>query len=149
MPHGADLAQEVGLGPAKRSFSTFLFQSTRYQVIAHRAGSDAATARDLPDREQMFVFESEDFDDLTHDELLSGHGTASMDRLIRPSTFCVTSPERIISRSLPPTPRGAAGTVRISPEPCPDWPGTLSETSGMLSGYSRNPVRIESESVSE
>jgi hypothetical protein len=44
------------------------------QVIVDGARRQVATARDLPDRELVLMFESGDFFDLTHGYRFSGHG---------------------------------------------------------------------------
>ena len=63
------------------------------------------------------MFQTQDFNDLTHNERSSGHRAVSFDRPAAHSTFCVTSPERTCSRALPTTPPGAAAkSVRIPPE---------------------------------
>jgi hypothetical protein len=106
------------------------------------------------------MFQTQDFDDLTHNEYSSGHRAISFDRPAAHSTFCVTSPERTDSGSLPPPTQGGGKNCPATPERCPDRTGTLSgpsrmapescpATSGTLSDIGRNPVRIESESVSE
>lgn len=82
---------------------------------------------------------TQDFDDLTHNEYLSGHKAFSFIRLAAHSTFCAASSE---SRSLATAPLRAApktvrmprNGVRIGPGLCPDRPG-------LLSGCRRNPVR--------
>ena len=74
------------------------------QKIADRAGGEATTAPDCADRQIVLLFQTQDFDDLTHNPYFSRPRAVRFDRPSAHSTFCVTLPERSYSRSLPTTP---------------------------------------------
>ena len=106
--HQLGIGQAFGQGPAQPGGLGAL------EIIAHRAGGQTATARNLAQRQLVLVFQSKDVFNVTHCFRFSCH--RSLSKLQRGTSAASPHSDCVVSDSFRTPFRRCRKTVRINPE---------------------------------